>query len=174
MFLDKHHFYNHPVITFLFSSPPSLPSPSLFYSFSSFSFLAIDVGYFRWYWIVLVLRAPVFGLQRGEIWVSFSSITKITLLLAYAIWFFLIELLHLQFYSGLIISSLCVMDECFRIATEASSDLRLCGWVDKVHNFMRTRKRICTQVNGNCPDNNELRWELYFYSLTEAFIISLL
>ncbi|XP_020268942.1 ubiquitin carboxyl-terminal hydrolase 25 [Asparagus officinalis] len=46
------------------------------------------------------------------------------------------------------------------IAAEASSDLRSCGWVDEVHKFMHARKKICSQVNGGCPDNTELRRQL--------------
>lgn len=46
------------------------------------------------------------------------------------------------------------------IALEASSDLRSCGWVDKVYDFMHTRKRICTQAAGSSLDNSELRKQL--------------
>lgn len=44
------------------------------------------------------------------------------------------------------------------LASEASIDLRSCGWLDKVHSFMRTRKRIRTQVTD--PDNSDLRKQL--------------
>ncbi|XP_072988359.1 ubiquitin carboxyl-terminal hydrolase 25 [Typha latifolia] len=46
------------------------------------------------------------------------------------------------------------------LAGEASSKLLACGWVDNVHSFMRTRKRLCVQAAGSCPDSSLLRKQL--------------
>uniref|UniRef100_A0A1D1XSJ5 ubiquitinyl hydrolase 1 n=1 Tax=Anthurium amnicola TaxID=1678845 RepID=A0A1D1XSJ5_9ARAE len=43
------------------------------------------------------------------------------------------------------------------IATEASLELRSCGWVNEVHNFMQAQKRLCTEANGGLPDKTELK-----------------
>ncbi|XP_058071489.1 ubiquitin carboxyl-terminal hydrolase 25 isoform X2 [Magnolia sinica] len=42
------------------------------------------------------------------------------------------------------------------LAKEAISDLHSCGWVDKVHSYMRGKKRLCAQSAGGTPSNTEL------------------
>ncbi|KAJ7948873.1 Ubiquitin carboxyl-terminal hydrolase [Quillaja saponaria] len=40
---------------------------------------------------------------------------------------------------------------------KASSVLRSCGWLDNVHNFMRSRKRSCAREVGDTPSTDELK-----------------
>lgn len=47
-----------------------------------------------------------------------------------------------------------------QLARNAYSHLRSGDWADTVHNFMRNRKRICTQNSGVRLDNDELRKQL--------------
>ncbi|KAI3859498.1 hypothetical protein MKW92_005756 [Papaver armeniacum] len=57
-------------------------------------------------------------------------------------------------------------DEKFKqgLAEDASAFLRSCGWYDDVENFMRSRKRLCTQAAGNTISSGELKTKL----ITEA------
>ncbi|KAI3969593.1 hypothetical protein MKX01_020154 [Papaver californicum] len=57
-------------------------------------------------------------------------------------------------------------DEKFKqgLAEDASAFLRSCGWYNDVENFMRSRKRFCTQAAGNTISNPELKTKL----ITEA------
>jgi ubiquitin carboxyl-terminal hydrolase 36/42 len=41
----------------------------------------------------------------------------------------------------------------FSLKKEASSVLQSCGWSDKVHNFMSSRKRLCREA-GNGPSSS--------------------
>ncbi|OVA03360.1 Ubiquitin carboxyl-terminal hydrolases family 2 [Macleaya cordata] len=43
------------------------------------------------------------------------------------------------------------------LAEDASAFLRSCVWHDEVHNFMRSRKRLCTRTAGNTVSNTELK-----------------
>lgn len=40
---------------------------------------------------------------------------------------------------------------------EASSVLRSCGWSDKVHSFMRSKKRLCAQQVGTNLNSDEVK-----------------
>ncbi|RZC65998.1 hypothetical protein C5167_009686 [Papaver somniferum] len=53
-------------------------------------------------------------------------------------------------------------DEKFKqgLAEDASAFLRSCGWYDDVENFMRSRKRLCTQAAGNTISSVELKTKL--------------
>lgn len=43
------------------------------------------------------------------------------------------------------------------LGKEAKSVLRSCGWTDMVYDFMRSRKRLCTQEAGNLIGGDETR-----------------
>nr|CAD1828122.1 unnamed protein product [Ananas comosus var. bracteatus] len=43
---------------------------------------------------------------------------------------------------------------------EATSELQSCGWVDDVHNFMQSRKRLCMQEADDSPDSSVIRKQL--------------
>lgn len=47
-----------------------------------------------------------------------------------------------------------------QLSREAHSYLHSCDWANRLHDFMRTRKRICVQQSGGCLDNDELRKQL--------------
>ncbi|KAI3921747.1 hypothetical protein MKX01_005436 [Papaver californicum] len=57
-------------------------------------------------------------------------------------------------------------DEKFKqgLAEDASAFLRSCDWYNDVENFMRSRKRFCTQAAGNTISSPELKTKL----ITEA------
>lgn len=46
------------------------------------------------------------------------------------------------------------------LAESASSELRSCGWVDDVYQFMRSTKRRCIENTGIAQDNDEIRKQL--------------
>ncbi|VVA31924.1 Hypothetical predicted protein [Prunus dulcis] len=52
---------------------------------------------------------------------------------------------------------------------EASSVLRSCGWSDKVHSFMRSKKRLCAQQVGTDPNSDEVK-KLLIVDSKSAFL----
>ncbi|WOL15326.1 ubiquitin carboxyl-terminal hydrolase 25 [Canna indica] len=46
------------------------------------------------------------------------------------------------------------------LVEEATSELCSCGWVEKVENFMRAKKRLCMQTAGSPPDKSSIRRHL--------------